>query len=148
MTPVVPVGFSFGIDACRAGDANSLLDVLWSQSPGDDRWDAHAFDNAPIQFPAMCHAQGPDLAIAEFVAIEKKPICDSVVGTSEGNAAFINDRNASHERDFRELGFKCLQLRWRNVLRRRAKMHNLWQKRCGEPRDEVQIVRKGQRGRL
>ena len=60
----------------------------------------------------MCHAQGSDLAIAGFVAIEKQPIGDAIVRTSEGNAAFINYRNTPHQRDFRKLRFECSQLRW------------------------------------
>src|SRR6476620_4744162 len=146
MAAVALIRFCFRIDTCWARDANSLLDILWSQSPGDDRWNAHAFDNAPIQFPAMCHAQGPDLAIAGFVAIEKKPIGDPLVRTSEGNAAFINYRNTPHQRDFRKLRFDCSQLRWREMRWRCPEMQDVWQERGGEPQNEIHVVRKGQRG--
>jgi len=54
----------------------------------------------------MSHAQGPDLAITGFVAIEKKEIGDPVVRSSEGNAAFVNYGDAAHQRDLRKLGFQ------------------------------------------
>jgi hypothetical protein len=62
--------------------------------------------DAAVQLPTMSHAQGPDLAITGFVAIEKKEISDPVVRSSEGNAAFVNDGDAAHQRDLRKLGFQ------------------------------------------
>jgi hypothetical protein len=71
--------------------------------------------DAAVQLPTMSHAQGPDLAITGFVAIEKKEIGDPVVRSSDGNAAFVNYGDASHQRDLRKLGFQGQQLCWRAV---------------------------------
>jgi hypothetical protein len=84
----------------------------------------------------------PDLAITGFVAIEKKEIGDPVVRSSEGNAAFVNYGDASHQRDLRKLGFQCPQLWRREVLWRCPEMQDIWHERGGEPHNEIHIMRK------
>src|SRR6266496_5976228 len=73
--------------------------------PRNDDGRAHTFDDTPVELPAMGHAQGPDLAIARLVTIEKKKIGDPVVGTSEGDAVVVNYGDAAHQQDRGKLAF-------------------------------------------
>src|SRR5690348_12143516 len=148
MAGVVLVGPRLGIDAGRSRGADSLGDVLWSETPGDDDGDANALDDLAVEVPAMGDAERAKLLVAGPVAVEQEKVGDPIIGFRERDAGAIDDRDRARDADLGEAALERGHVGGRDLFGLAADMEDGRTRFHDDPPDQIHVVREREyRGR-
>ena len=80
-----------------------LCDVLGAEPTGEDDRDADALDDPPAQAPIMGAPESPELTGTRVVAVEEQKVGNPVIGSGNGDARLVDDRDRPHDRSFGEI---------------------------------------------